>query len=65
MTILGGMGTLSGGLFGALLYVCLEYFLSQATEHWQIIFGPIIVLFVLFVGRGVMGLLPARRGSVV
>jgi len=64
MTILGGMGTLSGGLFGALLYVCLEYFLSQATEHWQIIFGPIIVLFVLFVGRGMMGLLPARSEAV-
>lgn len=61
MTILGGMGSLYGGVLGAALYVCLEYFLSQATEHWQVIFGPIIVIFVLFAGRGLMGLFAPRR----
>jgi branched-chain amino acid transport system permease protein len=65
MTILGGMGTLSGGLLGAMLYVCLEYFLSQATEHWPVIFGPIVIVFVLFIGRGVMGLVPTRQGATV
>jgi branched-chain amino acid transport system permease protein len=57
MAILGGMGTLYGGLVGAFLYVTLEFFLSQATAHWQAIFGPIIVVFVLFAGKGLWGVL--------
>lgn len=64
MTILGGMGTLFGGVVGALVYVTMEFFLSQATEHWQVIFGPIIVLFVLFAGRGLWGVLvPIKRAE--
>lgn len=63
MTILGGMGSLSGGILGAGIYVGLEYFLSRVTEHWQAIMGPIIVLVILFANRGVFGMLSAiRRG---
>lgn len=63
MTILGGMGSLSGGILGAGIYVGLEYFLSRVTEHWQAIMGPIIVLVILFANRGVFGMLSAARGS--
>ena len=59
MTILGGMGSLSGGILGAGIYVGLEYFLSRLTEHWQAIMGPIIVLVILFANRGVFGMLSA------
>lgn len=61
MAILGGMGTLYGGIVGAFLYVTLEFFLSQATEHWQAIFGPIIVAIVLFAGKGLWGVLVQSR----
>lgn len=64
MTILGGMGSLSGGVLGAAVYVCLEYFLSRVTEHWQAILGPFIVLVVLFAGRGLFGLLLGDRKAV-
>jgi len=47
MVILGGQGTLIGPLLGALLYVVLEEALSQVTEHWMVIFGPLLVLVVL------------------
>lgn len=57
MTILGGMGSLSGGVLGAALYVSLEYFLSRLTEHWQAILGPIIVVVVLYAHRGLYGLI--------
>ena len=63
MTILGGMGSLSGGVLGAGIYVGLEYFLSRLTEHWQAIMGPIIVIVILFANGGVFGMLSAiRRG---
>lgn len=61
MTVLGGMGSLSGGVLGVALYVCCEYFMSQASEHWQVVFGPLIVVFVLFVGRGLMGVIAPQR----
>src|SRR5881227_3946255 len=53
MVILGGMGT----LFGAVVYLLLEEFLSQLTEYWAIIMGPLLLLIVLFGRGGIMGLL--------
>ncbi len=61
MTILGGMGSLSGGVLGAAVYVGLEYFLSRMTEHWQAIMGPIIVLVILYANRGIFGMLSSFR----
>jgi branched-chain amino acid transport system permease protein len=52
MVILGGQGTLVGPLLGALLYVVLEEALSQLTEHWMVIFGPLLILVVLLRRRG-------------
>jgi len=57
MVILGGMGTLFGPLIGAVVYLLLEEFLSQLTEYWAIIMGPLLLLVVLFGRGGIMGLL--------
>jgi branched-chain amino acid transport system permease protein len=61
MTILGGMGSLSGGVLGAAIYVGLEYFLSRLTEHWQAIMGPIIVIVILYASGGIFGTLPGHK----
>jgi branched-chain amino acid transport system permease protein len=52
MVILGGQGTLIGPLLGALVYVVLEEALSQLTEHWMVIFGPLLIVIVLLRNRG-------------
>ena len=67
MVILGGMATLVGPVLGAALYLILESVLPRATEHWQAILGPILVLVVLFSRSGLMGLLAdgVRRRSGV
>ncbi|HUH85788.1 MAG TPA: branched-chain amino acid ABC transporter permease [Stellaceae bacterium] len=57
MVILGGMATLTGPVLGAALYLILESVLPRATEHWQAILGPILVLVVLFSKSGLLGLL--------
>jgi len=57
MVILGGVGTLIGPLLGAATYLGLEQVLSQWTEHWMLIFGPLLLLVVLFGKKGVYGLL--------
>jgi branched-chain amino acid transport system permease protein len=55
MVILGGMGTLIGPVFGAIVYLLFESLLSGFTEHWQAILGPFLVLVVLFSKSGLMG----------
>ena len=57
MVILGGMGTLFGPVIGTVVYLLLEEFLSQLTEYWAIIMGPLLLLVVLFGRGGIMGLL--------
>jgi branched-chain amino acid transport system permease protein len=57
MVILGGRGTLFGPVIGAIVYLVLEEFLSQLTEYWALIMGPLLLLIVLFGRGGIIGLL--------
>ena len=57
MVILGGMGTLFGPVIGAIVYLVLEEFLSQVTEYWALIMGPLLLLIVLFGRGGIVGVL--------
>jgi branched-chain amino acid transport system permease protein len=61
MVILGGMGSLFGPVIGAIAYLLLEEFLSQITEYWAMILGPMLLLIVLFGRGGIMGLLGGTR----
>ncbi|MCB5175761.1 branched-chain amino acid ABC transporter permease [Microvirga lenta] len=76
MVVLGGLGSLHGAIIGAAAFLLLEEFLPEIlhagsfflnddirwrlTENWQMVFGPLLILIVLFVRGGIMGLL--RRG---
>ena len=57
MVVLGGMGSLFGPMIGAIVFLLLEEFLSQITEYWALIMGPLLLLIVLFGRGGIMGLL--------
>jgi branched-chain amino acid transport system permease protein len=57
MVILGGMGSLFGPVLGAIVYLLLEEFLSQITEYWAMILGPMLLLIVIFGRGGIVGLL--------
>jgi len=65
--VLGGMGSLFGPLIGAVALLVFEEALSQITEYWQIILGPLLLLVVLFARGGIVGLLTswgdAARGA--
>ena len=60
MVILGGLGSLHGALLGAAAFLLLEEYLAGFTEHWKMIFGPLLILVVLFVRGGIMGLIGGR-----
>lgn len=57
MVVLGGIGTVFGPLLGALVFLGLEEVLKGATEHWLVVFGPLVVLMALAGKRGLVGLL--------
>lgn len=56
MVILGGVGTLDGAIIGSGAYLIAEEWLSGITENWKVIFGPMLVLVVLFARGGLIGL---------
>ena len=55
MVIFGGLGTLHGAIIGTAAYLFLEEWLSGFTENWKVIFGPFLVLVVLFARGGLLG----------
>jgi branched-chain amino acid transport system permease protein len=79
MVVLGGMATAVGPLFGAVALLVLEEALpfliklsgtpffgdaaGRASEYWQIIMGPLLLLVVLFARGGIMGLLAKVRAK--
>jgi branched-chain amino acid transport system permease protein len=61
MVVLGGMASVFGPLIGAVTLLVLEEVLSDITEYWQIILGPLLLLVVLFARGGIDGILSNWR----
>ncbi|QFU16504.1 branched-chain amino acid ABC transporter permease [Microvirga thermotolerans] len=77
MVILGGLGTLHGAILGAAAFLLLEEFLpellhlagfmlsadlqARLVDNWKMVFGPLLILIVLFARGGIMGLLGRAR----
>ena len=57
MLVLGGSGSLTGAMTGALVTIALEEGLARYSEHWRLGFGLILVLVALFSPGGISGLL--------
>lgn len=55
MVLLGGLGSLNGAIIGTAAYLLTEEWLSGFTEDWKVIFGPVLVLVVLFARGGLIG----------
>lgn len=66
MVLLGGRGTLGGGVLGAALYMVFETWLSSWTDYWHMGVGFMLMAVVLGSRRGLWGLLEGllQRGAV-
>jgi branched-chain amino acid transport system permease protein len=56
-TVIGGIGTLVGGLLGAALLVLLKEVLSSTFGHWYLFLGLIFALVAVLMPRGIVGYL--------
>lgn len=52
MLILGGLGSLYGGVVGAFAFVALQELYQSVTTHWQLLLGTTIILLVVFLPGG-------------
>jgi branched-chain amino acid transport system permease protein len=58
MVILGGAGTLHGGVWGAAAIVLLQEVFSELTAHWMLLLGLFIVAAVIWLPNGIVGFRP-------
>jgi branched-chain amino acid transport system permease protein len=67
MAIIGGVGTLFGGVVGAAVIIILENVVSSFTERWSMVLGVLFVLTMIFASEGIVGKLRSikwsRKGS--
>jgi branched-chain amino acid transport system permease protein len=72
MIVLGGMNSLFGPLYGAVSFLLLEEFLSsipltiggvKVGEYWQLIFGPLLIVIVLYARNGIDSFLGSTSKS--
>jgi ABC-type branched-subunit amino acid transport system ATPase component/ABC-type branched-subunit amino acid transport system permease subunit len=61
IVVIGGVGTLLGPVVGSIVFLGLEQVLSGISKHWQIVFGPMLVLIVLLTRGGLISLLSMWR----
>lgn len=53
--VIGGLGTLSGPVIGTLLIVFITQSLQFMQEYRMLIFGPILLIIVIFYPNGIVG----------
>lgn len=61
--IIGGIGTLLGPIIGTFLVVWLSQYLQFLADYRILIFGPIIVLLIIFYPHGIAGAFDIWRGK--
>jgi branched-chain amino acid transport system permease protein len=56
MAVLGGAGTLVGGVIGSFIVFGLREYLSTLVPWWQYVLGAVYVLTILYLPTGLMGI---------
>ena len=55
MVVIGGLGTIRGPIFGALLITSLPELLRFAKDYRELVYGLLLVLMVRFMPQGLIG----------
>lgn len=64
MVVLGGLGSVWGGLLGAAILNLLSEYITAFTAYGPIIYGLILITMVLFIPEGVSGLFGSVRALI-
>lgn len=58
--VLGGVGTLIGAIYGSVLLIILKSIIGSWTEHHLIVIGLLFMLCVMFLPKGLVGVVRPR-----
>jgi branched-chain amino acid transport system permease protein len=61
MLLLGGFGHFFGPLLGAFVFIFLQDQVMSVTEYWRFVFGAVLAAVVIFLPRGLMGILARQE----
>lgn len=61
--VIGGSGSLVGGLLGSFVVKMFPLVVSSYTDRWQLFEGLVFILFVMFAPNGIWGMLTGLRGG--
>ena len=65
MTIMGGMGTLIGPIFGAAISQTIQqFFYTWFGARWPLIFGVLFILIVMFLPYGIVGTWRLQKANI-
>lgn len=62
--VVGGLGTIAGPLIGTLGLMILSELLQGLQQYRFLLYGPLLVLLVIFAPRGIAGVLDRLRGTL-
>ncbi|WP_432817021.1 branched-chain amino acid ABC transporter permease [Sulfitobacter sp. JB4-11] len=63
VVVLGGLGSRNGAILGAFFIVIVEEVLGSFIHEWRLIYGPLLVVMVLFAKGGLSDLLIPRAAG--
>ena len=61
--LVGGIGTLFGPVLGAVLLTWITQSLQFLQDYRMIVFGPLLILLVMYFPQGIIGVLPDAAGA--
>jgi branched-chain amino acid transport system permease protein len=63
MVVVGGLGSIAGAVGGAVLFGLVSELLRQAPSYQEIIYGGILMLFMMFLPKGLFAVFTARAAA--
>ncbi len=64
LTVLGGFGTFSGPIVGAVVFNYLKTYAVGLTVYWQLVLGAVLIVLVLALPTGIMGTFTRLAGKI-
>ncbi|MFK8079560.1 MAG: branched-chain amino acid ABC transporter permease [Granulosicoccus sp.] len=64
VVVLGGLATRNGAILGAFFLVIVEEVLGSFLHEWRLIYGPLLVVMVLYAKGGLSDLLTPKRREI-
>jgi branched-chain amino acid transport system permease protein len=64
MVVVGGLGSIVGAVGGAIVFGLISEFLRQTPSYQEIIYGLILIVFMMYAPRGLFAFIRDQVGRI-